>query len=183
VASTTSKRYLRFPVGAILNVIVLLIVAGCSTFPDAPTTPPSAALSAHDDSGYIIGPTDQLNIVVWHQPELSSPAIVRPDGKISIPLINDMPAAGRTPTALEEAITAALKDYIQSPKVTVIVTNFIGPYDRQIRVVGEAARPQAIPGSTIFSATEIRRRMRTLCQGTSSSFRRRIFERTELHRA
>jgi polysaccharide export outer membrane protein len=144
VTHTTSKRYLRTPIGIVVGILSLLSVAGCSSFPDAPTTLPSGAV-ANDDGTYVIGPTDQLNIVVWHQPELSSPAIVRPDGKISIPLINDMPAAGRTPTALEDAITAALKEYVQNPKVTVIVTNFVGPYDRQIRVIGEATRPQAIP--------------------------------------
>src|SRR4051812_49160359 len=72
-------------------------------------------------------------------------AIVRPDGKISVPLIDDMQAAGRTPTELSQSITAKLAEYVQDPKVTVIVTNFVGPFDQQIRVVGEAAKPQAIP--------------------------------------
>jgi polysaccharide export outer membrane protein len=100
---------------------------------------------ASADSAYLIGPSDQLSINVWHQPELSSQPIVRPDGKISVPLIEDMPAAGKTPTQLGNAIATALKEYVQEPKVTVIVTNFVGPFNRQIRVIGEAARPQAIP--------------------------------------
>ncbi len=73
------------------------------------------------------------------------PVVVRPDGKISVPLIDDMQAAGRTPTDLAKSITQVLSEYIQDPKVTVLVNNFVGPFDRQIRVVGEAARPQAIP--------------------------------------
>jgi len=129
------------------GVITLGLLIGCSTVnaPDAPTTPPVASATDDADNAYIIGPTDQLNIFVWRQPELSTNAIVRPDGRISVPLIDDMQAAGRTPTALAASITGALKEYIQDPKVTVIVTNFVGPFDRQIRVVGEAAKPQAIP--------------------------------------
>ena len=101
--------------------------------------------AAADEASYVIGPTDQLNIFVWRQPDLSSQTIVRPDGKVSVPLIDDMQAAGRTPTQLATDITAKLAEYVQDPKVTVIVTNFVGPFDRQIRVVGEAAKPQAIP--------------------------------------
>jgi polysaccharide export outer membrane protein len=97
-----------------------------------------------DQASYIIGPTDTLQIFVWRQPELTMPVTVRPDGKISVPLIDDLQAAGRTPSELAQAITKVLSEYIQDPKVTVIVTNFVGPFDQQIRVVGEAARPQAI---------------------------------------
>jgi polysaccharide export outer membrane protein len=106
---------------------------------------PASVASNESDSAYVIGPTDQLNIFVWRQPELSTQAIVRPDGRISVPLIDDLQAAGQTPTQLAGAITTQLKEYIQDPKVSVIVTNFVGPFDRQIRVVGEAAKPQAIP--------------------------------------
>ncbi|MHB1207066.1 MAG: XrtA/PEP-CTERM system exopolysaccharide export protein [Rhodospirillaceae bacterium] len=102
-------------------------------------------VAGEQDNVYLIGPSDQLSIVVWHQPELSSAAIVRPDGRISLPLVNDLAAAGRTPTALGDAISSALTEFIQNPKVTVIVTNFVGPLDHQIRVLGEATRPQSIP--------------------------------------
>jgi polysaccharide export outer membrane protein len=122
---------------------VCLGLAACASPPNAPTAiPPSAPA---DEASYVIGPTDQLNIFVWRQPDLSMNAIVRPDGKISVPLIDDMQAAGRTPTELSQSITAKLSEYVQDPKVTVIVTNFVGPFDQQIRVVGEAAKPQAIP--------------------------------------
>jgi polysaccharide export outer membrane protein len=144
VTDTTPRRPLRACCGALIALIAVAL-AGCSSFPEAPITSPTGIVAGDDDSAYLIGPADQLSVNVWHQAELSTAAIVRPDGKISLPLINDMPAAGRTPTALGDAIAASLKEFIQNPQVTVIVTNFVGPYDRQIRVLGEAARPQAIP--------------------------------------
>ncbi len=130
-----------------VGVITLGTLFGCSTLnaPDAPDTLPAAVAASQSDGAYVIGPTDQLNIFVWRQPELSTQAIVRPDGLISVPLIDDLQAAGQTPTQLAGAITGRLKEYIQDPKVSVIVTNFVGPFERQIRVVGEAAKPQAIP--------------------------------------
>lgn len=138
---------LRAMATCVIGVITLGSLFGCSTTkaPDAPTSLPAAMAANESDNAYVIGPTDQLNIFVWRQPELSTNAIVRPDGRISVPLIDDLPAAGRTPTQLAGAITSELKQYIQDPKVSVIVTNFVGPFDRQIRVVGEAAKPQAIP--------------------------------------
>ncbi|TAL03454.1 MAG: sugar ABC transporter substrate-binding protein [Rhodospirillaceae bacterium] len=120
-----------------------MTLAACSGMPAAPTTAPDES-ALESQSAYIIGPTDSLNIFVWRQPELSSPVIVRPDGKISVPLIDDLQAAGKTPTELAAAIAKVLSEYVQDPKVTVLVTNFFGPFDRQIRVVGEAAKPQAI---------------------------------------
>jgi len=125
-----------------------IALAACASPPDAPTAPtvPASASAADSpDATYVIGPTDQLDVFVWRQPDLSTKAVVRPDGKISVPLVEDMQAAGRTPTQLASDITRRLGEYVQDPKVTVIVTNFVGPFDRQVRVVGEAARPQAIP--------------------------------------
>ncbi len=129
---------------ALLAAAVLAALSACAS--NLPTAPAMVAQGpmANAESAYVIGPSDQLAINVWHQPELSSQPIVRPDGKISMPLVEDMPAAGRTPTELGNAIAATLKEYVQDPKVTVIVTNFVGPFNRQIRVIGEAAKPQAI---------------------------------------
>lgn len=141
----TTQNPWRPVLAALSGAALLATLAGCSTFPRAPTGLPSGAVASDEDSAYLIGPTDQLSIFVWRQPELSSQPIVRPDGKISVPLIDDMPAAGRTPTALGSAIAVALKEYIQDPKVTIIVTNFVGPFDRQIRILGAAVKPQAIP--------------------------------------
>jgi polysaccharide export outer membrane protein len=86
-----------------------------------------------------------LNIVVWRNPELSMEVPVRPDGKLSAPLIEDLPAIGKNPTALSRDIETALGKFIRDPVVTVIVTSFVGPYSEQIRVVGEAAKPQILP--------------------------------------
>ena len=140
------RPLLRAMATCAIGVITLGTLFGCSTGngPDAPTAMPAAMAANELDNAYVIGPTDQLNIFVWRQPELSTQAIVRPDGRISVPLIDDLQAAGQTPTQLAGAITGRLKEYIQDPKVSVIVTNFVGPFDRQIRVVGEAAKPQAI---------------------------------------
>ena len=121
----------------------LLSACASGSLPPAPVSAP-VEMAATDPS-YVIGPTDQLTVFVWRQPELSSNAIVRPDGKISVPLIDDLQAAGKTPTDLAKGISERLAEYIQNPKVSVIVTNFVGPYDQQIRVVGEAAKPQSIP--------------------------------------
>jgi len=97
------------------------------------------------DSQYLIGPGDAVNIIVWRNPEVSMSVPVRPDGKITTPLVEDLPAAGKTSTALARDIEKALAKYIQQPVVTVVVTNFIGNYSEQIRVIGQATKPQALP--------------------------------------
>jgi len=102
------------------------------------------ASQAADD--YLIGSGDSLSIFVYHNPDLSESAVaVRPDGRISTPLIEDITAAGKTPTQLAREIEQRLAKYIQEPNVTVIVRGFIGPPDRQVRVIGEATDPIAIP--------------------------------------
>jgi polysaccharide export outer membrane protein len=93
---------------------------------------------------YLIGPGDMININVWRNPEVSQSLPVRPDGKITTPLVEDLQAAGKTSTELARDIEKALEKYIQQPVVTVIVTSFVGPYAEQIRVIGQAARPQAL---------------------------------------
>lgn len=123
-------------------VISMGFLAGCTTLPEAPTDTPELTLA---EDSYLVGPTDQLQIFVWRNPELSTGVVVRPDGKISVPLIDDLPASGKTPTELSESIEEILSEYIQNPEVTVIVTGFVGPFNQQIRVVGEAAQPQTIP--------------------------------------
>lgn len=116
-----------------------LSIAGCGSYPAAP----SAAASA--DYSYKIGPGDNLNIVVWRNPELSMSVPVRPDGKISSPLIDDLNAMGKDSTTLAREIEKELAKFIRDPVVTVIVTGFVGPYSEQIRVIGEAAKPQILP--------------------------------------
>jgi polysaccharide export outer membrane protein len=101
--------------------------------------------SATEVSKYVIGPGDQLQISVWHNPELSTAVPVRPDGRISTPLVTDVVAAGRTPEELGHDIEARLKKYVSDPIVTVIVSSFVGPYSQQVRIVGEASQPKALP--------------------------------------
>jgi len=127
---------------AAIAVVALAPLMACSNLG---TLPPPGASSPGLGPEYVIGPLDGLSIFVWRNPELSQSVPVRPDGRISIPLIEDLPAAGLTPTQLARDIEGQLKKYVQDPIVTVIVTGFNGPYDRQVRVVGEAAHPQAIP--------------------------------------
>lgn len=93
---------------------------------------------------YVIGPGDGLRVFVWGHNDLSTTVQVRPDGEISTPLVEDMQAAGRTPTELARAVEEALAEYVRSPTVTIIVQQFVGEYDRQIRVVGQATQPQAL---------------------------------------
>ena len=86
-----------------------------------------------------------VDVIVWRNPEVSMAVPVRPDGKITTPLVEDLPASGKTSTQLARDIEQALSKYIQQPVVTVVVTEFVGPYTEQIRVIGEAAKPQALP--------------------------------------
>ncbi len=104
-------------------------------------TAPAGALVHHD---YLIGPGDSLNIVVWRNPEVSTSVPVRPDGKITTPLVEDLQASGKTSTELARDIEKALGKFIQQPVVTVVVTGFVGIYSEQIRVIGQAAKPQAL---------------------------------------
>ena len=114
-------------------------LAGCSSpYPRAP------ALAASPEYRYVIGPGDEVNIVVFRNPELSMTVPVRPDGKIAAPLVEDLPALGKDSTTLARDIEQALSRYIREPVVTVVVTRFVGPYSEQIRVVGEAAKPQIL---------------------------------------
>ena len=123
---------------------VLLLAACAGGNQDLPS---AKFVSPEEGPGpqYLIGPMDNLEIFVWRNPELSSGITVRPDGRISVPLIEDLAATGRTPTQLARDIEAQLKVYLQDPIVTVIVSGFSGPFAQQVRVVGEAANPMAIP--------------------------------------
>lgn len=129
--------------GAVARWVAMVLVAGllgaCASA--LPPAPPTAATA---DYNYIIGPGDNINIVVWRNPELSTSVPVRPDGKITVPLVEDLPAMGKDPSTLARDIEHALGKFIREPVVTVIVTGFVGPYSEQIRVVGEATKPQVL---------------------------------------
>lgn len=116
-------------------------LAACGSLGNYPAAPQTAG---SPDQLYKIGPLDTLNIVVWRNPELSSNVTVRPDGRISTPLAEDIQAAGRNPNELGREIEKVLGKYVRDPVVTVVVSGFQGTYGEQIRIVGEAARPQAV---------------------------------------
>jgi len=121
------------------TVLAVALLSGCAS-----NLPPAPQLVASEDYSYKIGPGDNLNIVVWRNPELSMSVPVRPDGKISAPLIDDLNAMGKDSTSLARDIEKELAQFIRDPVVTVIVTSFVGPYSEQIRVIGEAAKPQIL---------------------------------------
>jgi polysaccharide export outer membrane protein len=128
---------------AIVQIAALLtaaVIMGCKTSP----YPPAPQSAATPDYLYKIGTLDSVNVIVWRNPELSTSVPVRPDGKITAPLIEDLPALGKDSTTLARDIEKALSKYVRDPIVTVIVTGFNGPFPEQIRVVGEAAKPQAL---------------------------------------
>ena len=132
-----SRRAMAAALGA-----SMLALAGCGSFKSYPAAPAAAETP---DRLYKIGPLDTLNVVVWHNPDLSTNVTVRPDGRISIPLAEDVVAAGRNPADLSRDIEKALSKFIRDPNVTVIVVNFQGLTNEQIRIVGEAAKPQSVP--------------------------------------
>jgi polysaccharide export outer membrane protein len=136
LATLNARRLLWLCLGLWLSVL-----AGCAF---SPAYPPAPALDTSKAEAYKIGALDTLNIVVWRNTDLSSTVTVRPDGRISIPLVDDMPASGKTPTDLGHDIERALAKFIREPSVSVVVSNFKGAPTEQVRIVGEATKPQAI---------------------------------------
>lgn len=123
-------------------IFPIFTLSGCSLFQSYPSLEGEEQATEHD---YLIGPSDEIDIIVWRNPEVSMLVAVRPDGKITTPLVEDLVASGKTSTQLARDIEEGLSKYIQQPVVTVIVKRFVGPYSEQIRVVGEASEPQALP--------------------------------------
>lgn len=138
----------------IQNLLVVLALfagfgalSGCATS-HAPLPPSLGAQPSTSDPErytYLIGPGDSLSIFVWRNPEVSTSVTVRPDGMINTPLVEDMPVSGKTPSQVARDVERQLSKFIKDPIVTVMMGGFVGPYSEQIRVVGEAARPQALP--------------------------------------
>lgn len=141
-------RYLCF--------LVFALVAAVGHGAESPAAQQAAPPPAQNDaaSKYIIGPGDTLQIFVWRNPELTTSVPVRPDGKISTPLVEDMVAVGKTPTALARDIEKVLGEYVRSPQVNVIVSQPVSAFS-QVRVIGQVATPQALPyrqGMTVLDA-------------------------------
>ena len=141
---TINKHFARASI-----VLAVAAATGCSSTPTYPPAPRYAPPPVSQDmriSGwtYLLGPGDSVNVFVWRNPEVSGSFPIRPDGKMTMNLIEDMQAAGKTPTQLARDIEKALSKYIQEPIATVIVSGGIGPYNQQVRVLGEAADPKAM---------------------------------------
>jgi len=129
------------------GVALTALLGGCAGGASRPELPPAPFVQAKEAPGeaYVIGPLDQLSIFVWRNPELSTKVQVRPDGRITTPLINDMPATGKTPAMLADDLKLALGEYVKDPLVSVIVENFSGTFSQQVRVVGATEKPASIP--------------------------------------
>ena len=131
-----------------LKVIVVLllaqIISACSTNQLPTATLHSSNTDDVNSYKYLIGAGDVLNIFVWRNPEVSGSFVVRPDGMITTSLVEDIEVSGKTPTELARSIEDILGTYLRDPIVTVTVNSFVGPFSEQIRVIGEAAQPQAI---------------------------------------
>jgi polysaccharide export outer membrane protein len=126
---------------AALAIAAVFLAACASPKPETVNMPASAAA---EQTEYRIGPGDTLQVFVWNQPELTVTVPVRPDGMISTPLISGVPAAGKTAPELAKDLEKALSEFVRNPTVSVMVTTFVGSYADQIRVVGQAAKPQAL---------------------------------------
>lgn len=124
-----------------------LALTGCAGGSNGPQLPPASFVALQEGPGeeYVIGPLDELTIFVWRNPELGASVQVRPDGRITTPLITDMPAVGKTPSMLAEDLKLQLSQYIQEPLVSVIVNKFAGTFSQQVRVVGATAKPASLP--------------------------------------
>lgn len=140
----------RCPKIVLLPIVAL--VAACAA-PEPASTLPAATVQAGTD--YIIAPGAVLQVFVWQHPDLSTTVPVRPDGKISTPLIEDMPAAGKTPTQLARDMEEVLATYIRQPTVNVIMQQAAAYFDQKIRVVGQAANPQALSYSEGMTLVDV----------------------------
>lgn len=167
-------------------VPVMLSLAACSG--TLPPPDPALSASASPTGEYLIGPGDTLDVFVWGQPDLSVTVPVRPDGRLSTPLIDDLVAVGKTPTQLAAEMEVVLSEYIRSPEVNVIVQDFVGTFGSQVRVLGQVVEPGTVPfrermtlldvvmevgGLTEFAAGN-RARLVRVVDGSNEEFRVRV---------
>ena len=129
------------------SAVASLALSGCAGSGAGTQLPPASFVSMQEGPGeeYVIGPMDELTIFVWRNPELGAAVQVRPDGRITTPLITDMPAVGKTPSMLAEDLKLQLSQYIQDPLVSVMVNKFAGTFSQQVRVIGATAKPASLP--------------------------------------
>lgn len=126
----------------ILGVAMTLLLVACSS---GRGEPPATIKTPEEPPMYQIGAGDSLTIFVWRNADLTTTVTVRPDGRISVPLIEDLYAEGKTPSQLAREIETKLAEYVQEPLVTVAVGGFVGTFPQQVRIVGQATKPMAIP--------------------------------------
>lgn len=132
----------RLQLAALICAAMTMVLGACVTNSGIPLESGESPQVMKD---YLIGAGDGLSVNVWRNPEVSANVTVRPDGKITTPLVEDLQASGKTPAQLASDIRTVLSKFIQEPVVTVTVTSFVGMYSQQIRVIGQAAKPQALP--------------------------------------
>ena len=144
--------YLR----SVFVMFLALLPLGCETLYNSNSLPAASMSATTGEYDYLIGPGDQLNIFVWRNEDVSASGIpVLPDGRISSPLVGEIMASGKTPRKLAAEITEVLSEVIKNPFVTVTVSNYVGGYKQQVRVVGEATRPIAIPYSNGMTLLDV----------------------------
>lgn len=138
---------MKLPKLVVTVSLASLALAGCAGASSGPQLPPASFVATEEGPGeeYVIGPLDELTVFVWRNPELGAQVQVRPDGRITTPLITDMPAVGKTPSMLAQDVKLQLSQYIQDPIVSVIVNKFAGTFSQQVRVVGATEKPASIP--------------------------------------
>ena len=137
-----AQEGIRSLVAAFCVLLMAMALGACA---DNPELPPATISASEEPPLYQIGAGDSLTVFVWRNPDLTTQVTVRPDGRISVPLIDDLYVEGKTPSNLAREIEKELAVYIQDPLVTVIVGGFVGTFPQQIRIVGEASEPQSIP--------------------------------------
>ena len=139
---------------AVVGALIAL-VAACSSAPTLPSAASGEGAALAPSDQYQIGAGDTLGIFVWRNPELSTNVTVRPDGRVSIPLVEDVTAVGKTPTGLSREFEEKLRAFIKDPIVTIIPAGFVGPFTQQVRVIGEATSPKAIPYRSGMTALDV----------------------------
>ncbi|MEQ1800515.1 MAG: XrtA/PEP-CTERM system exopolysaccharide export protein [Gammaproteobacteria bacterium] len=159
-----------------LLVVLGTTLAGCQSSGSSKAVPVTTA--ATPQSEYVIGPGDTLQIFVWQHPEVSVTIPVRPDGRVSTPLVEDVVAVGKTPTQLARDLEGQIGQFIRTPSVSVIVTNFVGTFSNQVRVVGQAASPQAIPFRQDMTLLDVMIQVGGLSE-TAAGNRAKIIRRSE----
>ena len=125
-----------------LALLLIIGVSACQSLPEPPKLGDDEVLSQPD---YLIAPRDTIGVFVWRSPELSTSVPVRPDGKVSLPLINELQAAGKTPLNLAKDIERALRPFVQVPKASVVVQEFANNDSRTVQVLGEVNDPKSVP--------------------------------------